>query len=84
MDFWQESHTLKEAYREKTFLGFKGAETRLTFAEVGSFLANASAHLDAAIAKSKTGKGITTYFAYEAVNIVNMHYKFVLKWSGVV
>lgn len=64
--FWRESGAQKEAYREKVFMGFDGAEQVLSIASVQDFLAAVSGHLDAAIARAKGPQGIVTYFAYEA------------------
>jgi hypothetical protein len=64
--FWQHSGTAKEAYRDKVFMGFDGAEQELPIAAVQDFLAAVSGHLDAAIARAKGPQGIVTYFAYEA------------------
>ncbi|MGZ5052506.1 MAG: hypothetical protein ACXWF8_13705 [Methylobacter sp.] len=64
--FWQHSGAAKEAYRDKVFMGFDGAEQALSIAAVQDFLAAVSGHLDAAIARAKGPQGIVTYFAYEA------------------
>ncbi|TRX02959.1 hypothetical protein [Candidatus Methylobacter oryzae] len=64
--FWQHSGAAKEAYRDKVFMGFDGAEQVLSIASVQDFLAAVSGHLDAAIARAKGPQGIVTYFAYEA------------------
>jgi len=64
--FWRESGVQKEAYREKVFMGFDGAEQVLSVAAVQSFLATVSSYLDAAIDKARTPEGIVTYFSYEA------------------
>jgi hypothetical protein len=64
--FWQQSGAAKETYRDKVFMGFDGAEQALSIAAVQNFLAAASGHLDAAIARAKGPQGIVTYFAYEA------------------
>ncbi|MGZ8221979.1 MAG: hypothetical protein ACXWT0_10050 [Methylobacter sp.] len=64
--FWQESGAQKEAYREKVFVGFDGAERVLPVAAVQNFLATVSNYLDAAIDKAGTPEGIVTYFSYEA------------------
>jgi len=64
--FWQHSGVIKEAYRDKVFMGFDGAEQALSIAAVQNFLAAVSGHLDAAIARAKGPQGIGTYFAYEA------------------
>ncbi|MGZ8233310.1 hypothetical protein [Methylobacter tundripaludum] len=64
--FWQESGSQKEAYREKVFMGFKGAEHAISVAAVQNFLATVSNYLDAAIDKARTPEGIVTYFSYEA------------------
>ena len=64
--FWQESGAQKEAYREKVFMGFDGAERTLSVATVQTFLATVSGYLDAAIDKARTPEGIVTYFSYEA------------------
>jgi hypothetical protein len=64
--FWQQSGAAKETYRDKVFMGFDGAEQALSIAAVQNFLAAASGHLDAAIARAKSPQGIVTYFAYEA------------------
>ncbi|HEY8157104.1 MAG TPA: hypothetical protein VIF10_00235 [Methylobacter sp.] len=64
--FWQQSGAQKEAYREKVFMGFDGAEYILSIAAVQNFLATVSGYLDAAIDKARTPEGIITYFCYEA------------------
>jgi hypothetical protein len=64
--FWQESGAQKEAYREKVFMGFDGAEQVLSATAVQTFLATVSGYLDAAIDKARTPEGIVTYFSYEA------------------
>ena len=64
--FWQHSGAAKEAYRDKVFMGFDGAEQALSIAAVQNFLTLVSGHLDAAIARAKGPQGIVTYFAYEA------------------
>jgi hypothetical protein len=64
--FWQECGAQKEAYREKVFMGFDGAERVLSVAAVQSFLATVTVYLDAAIDKARTPEGIVTYFSYEA------------------
>jgi len=64
--FWQASHDLKEAYRERVFMGFEGGCRSLPFAQIRDFLRAASVFLDAAIAKAKTPAGILTYFQYDA------------------
>ncbi|MDO9271233.1 MAG: hypothetical protein Q7T96_19175 [Methylobacter sp.] len=64
--FWQESGAQKEAYRDKVFMGFEGAERALSVAAVQNFLATVSRYLDAAIDKARTPEGIVTYFSYEA------------------
>lgn len=64
--FWRESGAQKEAYREKVFMGFAGANRDLSFNAVQRFLGRVSSYLDAAIAKARTEQGILTYFAYEA------------------
>ncbi len=65
-EFWRDSHDLKEAYRERVFMGFQGEEGTITFATVRNFLKRCSNYLDMAIAKAKTAEGIITYFAYQA------------------
>jgi hypothetical protein len=64
--FWMESGAQKEAYRDKIFMGFDGAEQALSIAAVQNFLTLVSGYLDAAIARAKGPQGIITYFAYEA------------------
>lgn len=64
--FWQQSGLQKQAYREKVFMGFAGAERDLSFTAVQSFLEKVSSYLDTAIAKAYTPEGIVTYFAYQA------------------
>jgi hypothetical protein len=64
--FWQHSGAAKEAYRDKVFMGFDGAEQALSIAAVQNFLTLVSGHLDDAIARAKGPQGIVTYFAYEA------------------
>jgi len=64
--FWQHSGAAKEAYRDKVFMGFNGAEQALPIAAVQNFLTAVSGHLDAAIARAKGPHGIVTYFSYEA------------------
>lgn len=64
--FWRQSGALKEAYRQKVFMGFAGTERALSLAEMQSFLVSVSRHLDAAISKARTPQGIVTYFVYEA------------------
>jgi hypothetical protein len=64
--FWQHSGVIKEAYRDKVFMGFDGAEQALSMAAVQNFLTAVSGHLDAAIARAKGPQGIVTYFSYEA------------------
>jgi hypothetical protein len=64
--FWQHSGAAKESYRDKLFMGFDGDEQALSIAAVQNFLAAASGHLNAAIARAKGPQGIVTYFAYEA------------------
>ncbi len=64
--FWRESGAQKEAYRDKVFMGFDGAEHVLSVAAVQSFLTTVSSYLDAAIDKARTPEGIVTYFSYEA------------------
>jgi hypothetical protein len=64
--FWQESGAQKEAYRDKVFMGFDGAEHALSVAAVQTFLAAVSGYLNAAIDKARTPEGIVTYFSYEA------------------
>jgi hypothetical protein len=64
--FWQHSGAAKEAYRDKVFMGFDGAEQALSIAAVQNFLAVVSGHLDAGIARANSPQGIVTYFAYEA------------------
>ncbi|TAN68147.1 MAG: hypothetical protein EPN17_09930 [Methylobacter sp.] len=64
--FWRESGAQKEAYRDKVFMGFDGAERIITVAALQSFLTTVSRYLDAAIDKARTPEGILTYFAYEA------------------
>jgi len=64
--FWQESGAQKEAYREKVFMGFDGAEHALSVTAVQTFLATVSIYLDASIDKARTPEGIVTYFSYEA------------------
>jgi hypothetical protein len=64
--FWQESGAQKEAYREKVFMGFDGAERVLSIAALQNFLATVSNYLDAAIDKARMPEGIVTYFSYEA------------------
>jgi len=51
--FWRESGAQKEAYRDKVFMGFDGAEHALSVAEVQNFLATVSIYLDAAINKAR-------------------------------
>lgn len=63
---WRHSGAAKEAYRDKVFMGFDGAEQALSIASVQDFLAAVSGHLDAAIARAKGPQGIVTYFSYEA------------------
>jgi len=64
--FWRESQGLKEAYRERVFMGFDGTERGLAFAAVCDFLQAVSKHLDGAIAKARTPAGIATYFTHTA------------------
>lgn len=64
--FWQESGAQKEAYRDKVFMGFDGAEHALSVTAVQTFLAAVSGYLNAAIDKARTPEGIFTYFSYEA------------------
>ncbi|MGZ6423632.1 MAG: hypothetical protein ACXWSR_22070, partial [Bdellovibrionota bacterium] len=64
--FWQESGAQKEAYRDKVFMGFDGAERDLSVAAAKSFLNTVSNYLDTAIDKARTPEGIVTYFSYEA------------------
>jgi hypothetical protein len=64
--FWRESGELKEAYREKVFMGLDGRIERLPFVVLRRFLARVSTHLDAAIARARTPEGIATYYAHEA------------------
>ncbi len=64
--FWQESGAQKEAYRDKVFMGFDGAEQILSVTALQTFLTTVSSTLDAAIDKARTPKGIVTYFSYEA------------------
>jgi hypothetical protein len=65
-DFWQESHALKESYREQVFMGFAGAHSEQSFGNLRQFLENVSRFLDLAIDRARTDKGIVTYFTYEA------------------
>ena len=65
--FWRISHDLKEAYREQVFMGFDGAQQSLPYPLVLALLDDVSRHLDAAIARARTPQGITTYYAFEAV-----------------
>jgi hypothetical protein len=65
--FWQQSGAIKEAYRDKVFMGFDGAEQAQPIADVRDFLAAVSVHLEKAIDRAKGPEGIVTYFAYEAV-----------------
>jgi hypothetical protein len=64
--FWRDGGALKEAYRDKVFMGFEGTEQSCSVAGLRAFLKTVSAHLDAAIAKARSPEGIITYFAYEA------------------
>jgi len=64
--YWQDSHALKEAYREQVFMGFLGTQSDQSFAALGQFLKIVSLFLDAAIARARTNKGIITYFRYDA------------------
>jgi hypothetical protein len=64
--FWRDGGALKEAYRDKTFMGFAGAERMCPIANLRAFLKTVSAYLEAAIAKARRPEGIITYFAYEA------------------
>ncbi|PPD31661.1 MAG: hypothetical protein CTY19_13110 [Methylomonas sp.] len=64
--FWRESGDKRQAYRDKVFMGFAGAETTLSLQAVSDFLSNVSGYLDKAIDKARTPQGIVTYFAYEA------------------
>jgi hypothetical protein len=64
--FWQQSGAQKEAYRDKVFMGFAGAEQAMSVATVQNFLAAVSNYLDVAISRAKGPEGIVTYFAYEA------------------
>lgn len=66
--FWRDSGALKEAYRERVFMGFDGEQREFAWAAVRAFLGEVSSHLKGAIAKAKTPEGIATYFAYEAKN----------------
>ena len=64
--FWRESGKQKEAYRERVFMGFDGAERGFSLAMPKRFLARASAYLDEAIARARTPEGIVSYQAHEA------------------
>ncbi len=64
--FWQDSHTLKETYREQVFMGFEGTHSDQTFETLCQFLELVSQFLNLAIARAKTDKGIVTYFTYQA------------------
>ncbi len=64
--FWREGGEQKEAYREKVFMGFDGAERRLSLAAAKRFLTTVSDYLDDAIARAHTPAGIVTYCAHEA------------------
>jgi len=64
--FWRESGALKEAYREKIFMGFEGQESTISVTSVHELLGTVSGYLDAAINKARIPEGIITYFAYEA------------------
>ncbi|MGZ5071460.1 MAG: hypothetical protein ACXV9U_18465 [Methylobacter sp.] len=64
--FWQQSGAQKEAYRDKVFMGFAGAEQAMPVAALQNFLATVSSYLNVAVSKVKGPKGIVTYFAYEA------------------
>jgi len=66
LDFWEASQSAKERYREAVFMGFDGAEAGLSLARLRNFLSAVSGHLDGAIAKARSGAGISTYFSYEA------------------
>ena len=65
-DFWQESHALKENYREQVFMGFAGALSEQSLETLRQFLENVSRFLGLAIDRARTDKGIVTYFTYEA------------------
>ncbi len=65
-EFWQESGSQKEAYRNKVFMGFDGAERVLGVEAVQGFLETVSKYLDIAINKARRPEGIVTYFSYEA------------------
>jgi hypothetical protein len=64
--FWRQSGDKRQAYRDKVFMGFAGAETTLSLQAISDFLSSVSGYLDKAIDKAKTPQGIVTYFAYEA------------------
>lgn len=65
-EFWRRSHALKEAYRERTFMGFEGARRVLSFAEARDFLAEISVRADRAVAGARTPEGIVAYFVHDA------------------
>jgi hypothetical protein len=64
--FWRESGALKEAYRERVFMGVDGAERSLALATAKPFLTKVSDYLGDAIARARTPDGIVTYCAHAA------------------
>ncbi|MEC4748143.1 hypothetical protein [Methylomicrobium sp. Wu6] len=64
--FWRKCGTLKEAYREKVFMGFEGSEHTFSMTAAQNFLRTVSSYLDAAVSEARRPEGIISYFAYEA------------------
>ncbi len=69
MKFWNESHMLKESYREKVFFGFDGAEKSVPMEEIKTLLTNASALLEKSLerGRDKSTGLYHTYFSHDPV-----------------
>jgi hypothetical protein len=68
LQFWRDSGSLKECYRQRVFMGFAGECRQLALDDVRRFLSRVANHLDAAIAKARRDDGIVSYFAYDALD----------------
>jgi hypothetical protein len=65
--YWDESYCLKEAYRQKTKLGFSGKEIGLESITLIEILDRALEKLNAGITKAKDGNAYYSYFINEVV-----------------
>jgi hypothetical protein len=63
--FWDESHTIKERYRDKVFFGVSGRTEKIAAGFVLEFLSRAIARIDRGLARTQKNSLHHSYFVHE-------------------